>query len=285
MTAKPFKDKHYQTIEQVRTHYEIETKLANQLLAANKQERRQLYTTIYDELYQKLPNNSISIRRLSPQASAWVVAQRMQLIEHFLNPDLTFLEIGPGDCSLSIEVAKHTKKVYAVDVTYEFKKDIAFPDNFELVISDGSSIPVPENSVDLAYSHQMMEHLHPDDAYDQLQNVYKALAPNGVYVCITPNRLSGPHDISHHFDEIATGLHLKEYTVTELYHLFRSAGFSKVSYYKSYKHKHIKFPLSPLLLGLLKFIEKLLEALPYQSRRSIASLPLLFRGMTIVGIK
>ena len=38
-----------------------------------------------------------------------------------------------------------------------------------------------------------------------LANLYRALKPGAVYVCITPNRLSGPHDISLYFDSVATG--------------------------------------------------------------------------------
>ena len=61
-----------------------------------------------------------------------------------------------------------------------------------------------------------MEHLHPDDALEQLQNIYSALVPGGIYLCITPNRLSGPQDVSRDFDMVATGFHLKEYTISEL---------------------------------------------------------------------
>jgi SAM-dependent methyltransferase len=73
-----------------------------------------------------------------------------------------------------------------------------------------------------------MEHLHPEDAFDQLREIHRVLAPGGVYVCVTPNRVSGPHDISRHFDDIATGLHLREYSTRELTTLFRRAGFSRL---------------------------------------------------------
>jgi SAM-dependent methyltransferase len=166
-----------------------------------------------------------------------------------------------------------------------FKDDASVPENFELVISDGSSIPVPESSVDIIYSHQVIEHLHPDDAVDQLKNIYQVLTPGGIYICITPNRLSGPHDVSKHFDQVATGLHLKEYTVTELYQLFRAAGFSNISYYKSYQNHHLALPLISVTVLGLKVIETLLQILPYLLRREIASQPLLFRGITIIGQK
>lgn len=273
------------SIEQLIEHYEIEKELAERLLKSNKKERQYLYTAVYDELYRKVPHHSQLTRKSSPEISAWIVAQRMQLLEHFLNPDLTFLEVGPGDCNLSIEIAKHVKKVYAVDVATELTQQLKFPANFEFIISDGCSIPVPENSVNVAYSHQLMEHLHPDDAIEQVQNIYKALAPGGRYICITPNRLSGPHDISRYFDETATGFHLKEYTVTELYELFRAVGFSKVSWVKSKGKTYIEVPITPITLPITRGIEVMISALPFPLRKTIANTPMLFRGMTIIGTK
>jgi ubiquinone/menaquinone biosynthesis C-methylase UbiE len=285
MNKKTTVDKHYKTIEEVKTHYEVEVKLANTIKNASKEERKHLYTSVYNELYQRLPNNSIALRKSNPQVLVWVVAQRMQLIMPFLRPELTFVEVGPGDCSLTIEVAKHVKKAYAVDVTKEFKEALSFPSNFELIISDGSSIPLADKSVDIVYSHQVMEHLHPEDARDQLLEIMRVLVPGGVYICITPNRLSGPHDISWHFDSVATGLHLKEYTITELYDLFRMVNFSKISYCKSYKNNHVFIPLSQPLRFLLRNLEDVVSLLPYPLRRKVAGIPLLFRGMTIIGTK
>lgn len=278
-------DTYSSNLEQIKEHYELEKSLANRLLNSTKQERQYLYTSLYDELFTKITFHPQLSVKADPTAAAWIVAQRMQLIENFLNSELIFLEIGPGDCTLSLEIAKHVKKVYALDVSNEITKNLSLPDNFELIISDGCSVPLPENSVNVAYSHQLMEHLHPDDAVEQLQAVCRALVPGGSYICITPNKLSGPHDVSQYFDEVATGFHLKEYLLSELYQLFRAAGFSKVSLYKSYKTTHLQIPLSSNTMLLFVAIESLLKVLPFSLRRKIASLPLLFRGMTVVGVK
>ncbi len=277
--------KETRSLNQIKEHYEIEKELASRLRNSSVKDRQHLYTALYDELFRRVPLHPQLIRKSSPEITAWVVAQRMQLLGRFLKPHRTFLEIGPGDCALSIEASKHVKKVYAVDVSNEIAKNIVFPQNFEFLISEGCNIPVPENSIDVAYSHQLMEHLHPDDAFAQLENIYNALAPKGIYICITPNRLSGPHDISKYFDEIATGFHLKEYTVTELAELFRSVGFSKISLYKSYRQTSLEIPLNSVTLPIFRIGEELLGILPYSLRRKLASLPLLFRGMTVIGTK
>ena len=213
--------------ERIRQHYLIEKELAARLRTASKQERQYLYTEVYDELFRRVPDHPQLYLKLDTAAQQGNLNSRLALLRKHLSPDLTYLEIGPGDCSLANEVARLVRKVYAVDVSHEITKEVELPDNVELIISDGSSIPVPNDSIDLAYSDQLMEHLHPDDAVDQLANIYRSLVPGGRYVCITPNRLSGPHDVSQYFDDVASGFHLKEYTLRELSGIFSRVGFRR----------------------------------------------------------
>lgn len=273
------------TMEQLTAHYDIERELAGRLRNASKPERRQLYSTLYDELYRRVPLHPQLTRKSSPQERMQAVRSQMKFLAPFLRDNVTFLEIGPGDCALSVEANRYVKQVYAVDVSDEITKVGALatrPPNFHLVLSDGSSIPVPPGSVDVAYSNQLMEHLHPDDAAEQLKNIYDALAPGGVYICITPNRLNGPHDISRLFDKVATGFHLKEYTTLELSRLFRKVGFSRVRAYIGARGKYIGLPAFPIVAN-----ETLLDGLPHALRKAIAGIQP-FRsllGVRLVGMK
>ncbi len=108
------------------------------------------------------------------------------------------------------------------------------------------------------------------------------LAPGGVYICITPNRLTGPHDVSKFFDETAAGFHLKEYTNTELITLFKKVGFSKIKTHVGAKRVFIRFPVRLLVLS-----EWLLCKLPRPVRKAAAhSLPLrLLLNVRFVGEK
>ena len=184
------------TFEQIREHYEVEKELAAKLRSASKEERRALYTAVYDELMERVPHHPRLLAKQSARESAKRVESDLGLLRPFLTGESVFLEIGPGDCAVARAVAQIAKHVYAVDVSSATASEFASPENMELVISDGTSIPAPSGAVDVAYSNQLMEHLHPDDAVEQLANVYDALKPGGVYLCITPNRVSGPHDIS-----------------------------------------------------------------------------------------
>jgi len=216
------------TIRQLTEQYEIEKELSNKLRNATKEERKNLYGKVYDEFYQRVPHHPQLKRKEQPQLQRKKIHKQVRLLSNFFAPDDTFMELGPGDCNLAFELCKHFKKVYAIDVSEEIAKNSQRPTNFELVLSDGISVDIEPQSVDIAYSYQLMEHLHPEDAFEQLQNIYNALVNGGVYICITPHRFMGPHDISKHFDTIATGFHLKEYINIELYSLFKSVGFRKV---------------------------------------------------------
>lgn len=270
------------TLEQIEEHYKIEKELASKLLNSSKEERQHLYTFLYDQLFKKVPHHPQLMRKADAKASAQEVARKMQLITKYLHHESTFLEIGPGDCQLSFEVAKRVTAVYAVDVSPEIVNYATCPQNFKLIIADGCQIPLPQNTVTVAYSNQLMEHLHPDDALEQLRNIYQAVAPGGVYICITPNRLCGPHDVSKYFDEEATGFHLQEYTHTDLSRLFYQIGFSQLKAYIGGKGIYLRFPLI-----VIKMIENILAAMPFKLRNKLGNwLPIrALLGVILVGQK
>ena len=269
------------SIEQLHQDYEIEKELATVLRNASRQERQLLYSSVYDEYYGRVSQAPQLSRKSSPELTAAAIARQMSLLNRFLNRDATFLEVGPGDCALSIEISKRTKQVFAVDVSANISEGCILPHNCERIISDNNSVPVPENSISVAYSNQLMEHLHPDDAFQQLQNIYNSLMAGGQYICVTPNRLSGPHDISKYFDTVATGFHLKEYTISELVQLFNTIGFSSCESYIGIKGCYIKVPIT-----LQRILEALLGLLPYRIRFFIARTPLReLLGIKLVGKK
>lgn len=249
--------------EVIRRHYEIERELADRLRQASRGERGRLYGEVYDELFRRVPDHPQLQRKTEPDRQA--VASQIADLRRFAGPADTFLEVGAGDCAVSLGMAGVVERVVAVDVSTQVSSVEAPPPNFELVLTDGCSIPVPDASVTVAYSNQLMEHLHPDDAREQLENIYRALAPGGVYICITPNRLSGPHDVSGGFDASATGFHLKEYTTGELADLLHDIGFSKVRALVQRGRFRLQLPVGPV-----RMIERALSTMPRKICRAIA---------------
>lgn len=248
---------------QLREHYLIERELADRLRRAGAAERRSLYPLVYDELYRRVPSHPMN--RPNQHGRARGVGQDLAFLRRFLRPGCVFMEIGAGDCALACRIAPGVGRVFAIDVSEEIMRAAKPPANVDLVLSDGTSIPVAEGSVDVAFSDQLMEHLHPDDAAEQLRNIHLALRPGGVYVCITPNRLYGPRDVSMYFDDVATGFHLLEYTARELDRLLRSAGFSRARFYAGARGVFLPVP-SAVAFGA----ESALAALPPERRRRLA---------------
>lgn len=254
-----------QTPAQLREHYEIEKELATRLRKAPRAERLGLYAKLYDELFRRVPHHSQLTRKISDSEKGFFVGHQLKLLRGYLVPGRTFVEIGPGDCSLSLAAAKIAKQVIAVDVSAEITRQISVPGNFRLALSDGTSIPVDAGTADLAYSTDMIEHLHPEDAGEHMRNVHAALAPGGVYICVTPGALCGPWDISMGFDPEPTGFHLKEYRIGELAALFRLAGFTGLRLLLGARGRYISAPLFPSML-----LESLVGRFPRPFRKKIA---------------
>jgi len=263
-------------LESVIAQYEYEREMATRLRQATREERLSLYSEVYDTLYKRFPDHPGLTRRHT--------AERMQQlhplferIRPLLMPDSLFLEIGAGDCLLAYQVAQLVKKVYALEVSAE---KVATPppelSNFELVLFDGFHFPLPDATFDIAFSNQVLEHLHPEDAREHLQQVYRLLKPGGCYICIVPHRFTGPHDISRYFTEEATGLHLKEYTYYELASLFRQVGFARM-------RGLIRRRWVPV--GYLTVLEHLLEPFPYRLRKKLAHGSRVLRLVGLTGQK
>src|SRR6266849_6599055 len=202
----------YRTSEQLKEHYEIEKELATRLRVSSREERRTLYASLYDELFRRVPalSHSQPAQQSSSKDTAGMTSPEWRFLRRFLRRDSVFLEIGAGACTISLAAARFVKKVYALEVSEELTKSLIGPQNFELILSDGCSIPLPVDSVSIAYSHQVMEHLHPDDALEQLANIHKILVSQGIYICVTPIRFVGPQDTEEFLVVFAPAFHRKE---------------------------------------------------------------------------
>jgi len=256
---------------EIRQHYLVERELADRLRNAPDAERRGLYPKVYEELFRRLPHHPQLRARFHPDAHARRmrdVEWQFRFLRHALGLRKVFLEVGAGDCALARRVSGFVERAFAVDVSEEVMRIRRRAANVVPVLSDGVSIPVPAGSVHVAFSNQLMEHLHPRDAAAQLDNIYRALAPGGRYFCVTPNRLYGPRDVSAHFDPVATGLHLKEYCSRELRALLLQAGFRKVRFHAGARGLFVRVP-GPLIHGF----ESCLSALPSPMRKALADNP------------
>lgn len=117
----------------------------------------------------------------------------------FLNPDrilgmlglknnMTFADFGCGTGYFSIPASGIVNKVYAIDVQQEMldilngkiKKDNV--ENIELILSDGKSIPLPDDVSDILFMANVFHEI--DDLDYMLAKVKRVLSKHGKLVII-----------------------------------------------------------------------------------------------------
>ncbi|MEN3001351.1 MAG: class I SAM-dependent methyltransferase [Armatimonadota bacterium] len=262
------------SVDSVIAQFEYERRMAEQLRKASPAERRLLYKQAYNELFAMFPDH--------PELAADINNRKLRAsrifdkISNFINENVVFLDIGAGDCLLSYIVAQHAKWVYALEVTEQKLELSDRPPNFSLVLFDGFEFPLPNESINVAFSHQVLEHLHPDDARLHLREVFRVLRPDGCYICVTPHRFAGPHDISKYFSREPLGLHLKEYTYNDIMKLFKSEGFKDV---KVFIKRHL------LPISFVSALESILSVLPYLIRKKLFMKSISLASISIVARK
>lgn len=259
--------------ESIEHHFDVERRLAKRLLKTQTEERPQAYTSIYNELFRLVPDHPQLTAKTAPEVRRHRVVAQARFLSRLLRQG-DFVEIGAGDCALSVAMAPYARRTIAVDVSASImERSETVPANLEKVVMSGVTLPLASESVDLVYSDQLMEHLHPDDAIAQIEEIFRVLRPGGIYYAITPNRLFGPHDVTRHFDrDVAEGLHLREYSIQELDDILRQAGFRLTSVYVGARDIQFKLPAAPVIR-----VESALAALPPQVRKGVRRSPTLKR--------
>ena len=110
------------------------------------------------------------------------VSQKLGFVSRFLDHRSCLMEIGAGDCAFSLRAAPMIRRGIVVDVSQVIVSAAQEMPNIEVVISDGTSLPVEPGSVDVAEPDQPMEHLHPDDALLQLKCGTRSQAGWGLHL-------------------------------------------------------------------------------------------------------
>jgi hypothetical protein len=101
------------------------------------------------------------------------VEQQLRLLKPQLDLHSVFMEVGAGDCALARRAAGDVERVYAIDASEDIMGRLGGPPNLVRVVHDGVRIPVPEASVDVAFSRTLV--------ISQLPGICRALKDGGVY--------------------------------------------------------------------------------------------------------
>lgn len=229
--------------EQVKNHYLVEKALADKLKNSAREQRAEIFSTMYDELFSKVPDHPRLTIRSSKHLTNKSNKRKFTLFGKFLRPNSIVVEFAPGDCKFAKEASTKVQYYYGVDISEQSDKFDQMPDNFQLIVYDGYNLQyIKEHSVDVVFSDQLIEHLHEEDVQCHLKLVHKILKPGGKYVFRTPHLLTGPHDVSQYFSYDPEGFHLKEWTFTEMKMALRDHHFSKFNTYWTAKGLSLRLP-------------------------------------------
>ncbi|MGO9956238.1 MAG: class I SAM-dependent methyltransferase [Solirubrobacteraceae bacterium] len=212
--------------EQVRA----ESELAKKLGSAPADERRSLYAPVYDEIY------SMWLSREPDKLDFGASPSEIATLINFTSERDKVLEIGCGTGMLAIGLNEARRDVTAVDVSQvaleRARERAGARAGLEFVGVDGVALPFADASFDFAYSVEVIEHLHADDAVVHFQETARVLRPGASYWFQTPS----PHASRSAAERFAVGcgavgdVHLKEWTHHELTPVLRRCGFSRVRF-------------------------------------------------------
>ena len=214
--------------ERLRHHYEVEKEIADRLRATrDRAERAPILASMYAELFARVPDHPRLTVQRDPQAEAQQVRRLLALLAPHLRSDTEYVEFGAGTCALALAVCPSVRRVRVVEIADQVPSGARRPPNFELVLYDGGDPGIAPDSIDVVFSEQFVEHLHPDDALEHFGIVHRMLRSGGRYVLRTPERWTGPHDVSRWFSTTPQGFHLREWSYADLVHAGRQCGYRR----------------------------------------------------------
>lgn len=205
--------------------FELERVLRNKILCSSKEDCAAAIDAAYRELFEKFPGHS----RLAGTLAAMEVGARLgaRLILPLSKRGSTILEVGCGRGAVLMMLAREGRICTGVEPSRDML-EWCQRNNVNAVPGVADRLDFPDDSFDLVFSQEMLEHLPPKHVPCHFAEAFRVLRPNGILSVETPNRRTGPHDVSRGFTRVAQGLHLKEWTVREVIRLFREAGFVEI---------------------------------------------------------
>mgnify|MGYP001585549299 CR=1 FL=1 len=210
-----------------RQQFELERALRQEILESPKEVRTSIVASAYEKLFAAFPDHSVfdaspEERHRKGRLSAEMVAPLLPKSSRVLEvgcgrgDTLTALRVLGYDC-IGVEPSIHMLNICTESDT---RVNVRF--------GTADKLDFPDNCFDGVFCQEVMEHLHPEDVPRFFVEAFRVLRHGGLLSVETPNRTTGPQDISRGFTAVAEGLHLKEWTVSELLDQFKAAGFEKV---------------------------------------------------------
>lgn len=143
----------------------------------------------------------------------------------------SMLDIGPGDGSITNQIAPYFKKITAVDPNYCTLENldilISDPENFIKINKDIILTELEDNTYDLAICSHVLYYIDPEQRLNLIQNIYNSLKKNGLLAIVLGGDELGKANLIESFG----GVNLKiDHLASECQNLF---GLNNVYLYAS----------------------------------------------------
>ena len=211
----------------------LELEYAQKLRTSSRRERKELYREAYSVV------SAEAMKLMPPEPEKRVSGTSRRLIDtiaRHCHKEQAVLEVGCGRGFTCLCLAPHVGTIVGTDVSEPalaearelLRRNHVTNATIVQLGADELTKQFPQDTFDVAISIDVIEHLHPEDAAEHLKETLLVLKPGGRCIIATPNRLTGPHDITrlvHPDASVAEGFHLNETTGVELASTLRRLGF------------------------------------------------------------
>ncbi len=142
------------------------------------------------------------------------------IVGRFTLKESTLLEIGCGTGRMTEFMSKDFSLVVGTDISGEMislaEDRLGGLNNVELLETDGESIPIPDNFIDIAFSYLVFQHIKNREMVEKnFKEVYRVLRPKGLFkVLIRSDKV----DVSKWWGGV-------EYTEQSIGELIKKIGF------------------------------------------------------------
>lgn len=205
--------------------FEFERILRDRILSSLKKDREAIVERAYTELFERFPDHSVFLTTREEAKRKGKLGSG--LIMPLSKPGSNVLEVGCGRGDVLMALAERGRICTGTEISSHML-ELCNRLDVKIVRGSADSLYFPSGSFDVVFSQEVLEHLHPEDVPRHFAEAFRVLRPNGILAVETPNRRTGPQDISRGFTCVAGGLHLKEWTIRELIQQFQKAGFVKI---------------------------------------------------------
>jgi len=130
----PIPPEETRSIDQLQEQFDVERELAQRLRDAP--DRRGMYSAVYDEFLRRVPHHPALAQKNDTEAQSPLLLLQLRLLRPFLAARPRFLEVGGGDCALTIELSRSLPRVFAIEAGSEIVEGLEGAAKVEIIVAD-----------------------------------------------------------------------------------------------------------------------------------------------------